>query len=162
MSCEQVRELLQDYATRELVPGERQAVDEHLLECDACRQELAVVSLVVSSLDSQPVLEPGPDFGQKVMAGLPSRRPVAPSPWWVLVLVPLLGGLIYVFRLPLATRLFGLLERGGVDPGWFSRVQLPLPTVQQLTLAPLVIAGLGLVLAVGGGVLFWRYLSERY
>ncbi len=162
MSCEQVKSLLQDYATRELEPAQRQLVDEHLLECERCRQELAVVSLVVSSLDSQPVLEPSPEFGRKVMAGLPARRPAAPSPWWVLVFVPVAAVLIYLYRVPLANWLVGFTRRLGVDFGWMSRVQLPSVTTQQLTLAPFVAAGLGLVLVVGGGIVFWQLYRERF
>lgn len=40
MTCEDVCDLLFLYASDELEPDERDSVDEHLLECETCRQAL--------------------------------------------------------------------------------------------------------------------------
>jgi len=164
MNCDDVKELLQDYVTRELDPDRRKFVDEHLLECDECRRELALVSVVVSSLDTIPVLEPSADFSRNVMAALPRRRMFVPNPSWALILAPILAGLAWLFRAQLLSGLLSLLRRCGVDPSAFSipaSVRLPAVSTAQLGLAVAVLTVLGLGLAIGTAVWCWqRYVRD--
>ncbi|MFO7638583.1 MAG: anti-sigma factor [bacterium] len=146
MNCEDVGRLLQDYAARELAPEARRAVDEHLAGCEECREELALLALVVAGLDRQPVLEPAPGFSARVMAGLPAQQRVL-HPAWALALLPVLAGLAWLFRAPLsgpvlrlAAALFERLPDPGAGAGELGRV---------LTAQPLLVAGAGLVLGLG-------------
>jgi len=163
MNCDDAKALLQDYATRQLTAEERHAIDRHLLDCEECRRELALISAVVSSLDSQPSLHPSPGFNHKVMASLPDQIRPTPSPWWSLLLVPVLGGLAYLFRSALSRGLLGLLDRTGIDWSALSQTRLPdLPAVspQNLALALLAAAGIGVAVVIGAATLCWRYYSE--
>ena len=156
MNCEEVRRSLQDYVTRELSPESRRLFDGHLVECAECQRELALMTALVSTLDHQPVLEPSPGFGQKVLASLPRQRSFALSPWWATALAPVLAGLVWLFRIPLERGVAGLLGQLGV-----SNVTVPVVSLQQAGIAAAAIVGLGLLVAAGGAVFCWRvYLQE--
>jgi len=154
MNCEEARRLLQEYAGRELEPEQRRRTDEHLVECEDCRRELALVALLVSSLDSRPVFEPSPGFSARVMGALPRRHPV-PHPAWTLFLLPVLGVPAWLFRLQLGETLVRLA-------GWLGlhgTVSLPRPapwSLGQLGLAAGVIVAGTLALTALGGWLYWR------
>ena len=81
MNCVEIRQSVQDYVTRELSIENRRLFDAHLVECAECQRELALMTALVSTLDHQPVLEPPPGFGQKVLASLPRQRSFSLSPW---------------------------------------------------------------------------------
>jgi len=156
MNCEEVRRSLQDYVTRELSPESRRLFDGHLVECAECQRELALMTALVSTLDHQPVLEPQPGFGEKVLASLPRQRSLALSPWWATALAPVLAGLVWLFRIPLERGVAGLLGQLGV-----SNVTVPVVSLQQAGIAAAAIVGLGLLVAAGGAVFCWRvYLQE--
>ena len=44
--CKDVNALLSKYQDNELTPAVRGKIDSHLIECDACRQELALLEQV--------------------------------------------------------------------------------------------------------------------
>lgn len=52
MNCEQITEYLSAYVERELEPGLRLNVDQHLDECDECRDALSGLFSVYSALDA--------------------------------------------------------------------------------------------------------------
>ncbi len=156
MNCEEVRRTVQDYVTRELSPENRRLFDAHLVECAECQRELALMTALVSTLDHQPVLEPQPGFGEKVLASLPRQRRIALSPWWSLALAPLLAGLIWLFRVPLERGIASLLGR--FVP---SDITMPALSMQNAAIAAAAVVGLGLLVAVGGALFCWRvYLQE--
>jgi anti-sigma factor RsiW len=157
MNCDEVKRSLQDYVTRELDPDSRRLFDAHLVECSECQRELALMTAVVSTLDHQAVLEPSAGFSHKVLASLPrQRRALLLSPWWAVALVPVLGGLAWLFRAPLERTLVELLGRSGI-----ANVTLPALTMQNAEIAAAAVAGLGLLVAAGGAVFCWRvYLQE--
>ncbi len=156
MNCDEVKRSIQDYVTRELGPEERRLFDAHLVECAACQRELAVMTAVVSTLDHQPVLEPQPGFGARVLAALPRQRAFAPSPWWALALAPVLGGLVWLFRVPIDQGAAGLLGRSGVSSSAW-----PMVSVQQAGMAAAAVVGLGLLVATGAAAFCWRvYLRD--
>jgi hypothetical protein len=163
MSCDAVRNLLQDYLTRDLPPAQRSMVDAHLLECDRCRQEMALMSVVVSGLSTQPVLEPSAGFTQRVVANLPARPKWVLSPWWSLALAPVLAGLAYLWRKPL---LGGLLEVAGwfgVDPAQLGSARLPdISGVSPGQLGLYTLFGTVLFLGVFslGVALCWKWYAE--
>jgi anti-sigma factor RsiW len=156
MSCDEFRGLLQDYVTRELEPEKRRQVDAHLLECDACQRELAILTAVVSSLGNQPVVEPSPDFASRVLGSLPRRQTWVPSPWLALLLVPVLGGVAYFARTAVASELSKLLGRLPHAPA-----QLPVPTAPQVALSAGVVVALGLLMSAGAAYYCWEmYLRD--
>lgn len=155
-NCGQLQSRLQDYVTRELDPEGRRLFDAHLVECAECQRELALMTAVVSTLDHQPVLEPPPGFGEKVLASLPRQRSYVPSPWWSLALAPLLAGLVWLFRAPLEHGVAALLGRPVV-----SSITIPAVSMQQAGIAAAAVVGLGLLVAAGGAVFCWQvYLRD--
>ncbi len=157
LSCAATKGLLQDYLARDLPPSQRAMVDAHLLDCEDCRQELALLSVVISGLVTQPVIEPPAGFTQRVLAGLPARSRFILNPWWSLALAPVLAGAAYLLRAPLVAGLFRVAEWSGL-----TRVQLP--AVPALTLGQIGLfgaAGAGVVLAAFGlGLAFcWRWYA---
>jgi len=159
MSCDDVKSRLQEYVTRELTSEGRRRVDEHLLECEECRRELALMSAIVSNLESQPVDEPSPDFSRKLMASLsPQRRQL--SPWLSLVLLPVLGGLGYLFRFQLVAGLARVLGWFGIDVGQLAAPHLPQVTSSQLALVPVAVGLVAVVTAATVAGLVWRYYAE--
>jgi len=154
---------MQDYLTRDLPAVQRALVDAHLLECDECRRELALMSAVMSGLSTQPVIEPPVGFTQRVLADLPARPRSFLSPWWSLALAPVLAGLAYIERVPLVNGLAGILSRLGVDPAQFTTLRLPQASGVTLGRAAFyAAAGTVLILAAFGlgTALCWRWYSE--
>ena len=157
MNCVEVRQAVQDYVTRELAPEDRRLFDAHLVECAECQRELALVTALVSSLDHQPVLEPAPGFGDKVLRSLPrQRRGLLLSPWWSLALGPILAGAVWLFRAPLERGIAGLFGR--YVPG---NITLPALTMQNAGIAAAAIALAGVAVTVGAGAYVWQvYLRD--
>ena len=156
MNCDDIRRSIQDYVTRELEPENRRLFDAHLVECATCQRELAIMTAVVSTLDHQPVPEPSPGFRGKVLASLPRQRGFAPSPWWAVALAPLLAGVVWLFRAPLERGMAGLMGQLG-----YGNVTLPALTMQNAGVAAVAVAGLGLLVTVGGVVFCWRaYIQD--
>jgi anti-sigma factor RsiW len=140
-----------------LAPDERRAVEEHLLSCAECRQELALLTIVVTSLDHQPVLEPGPDFSARVMARLPARVARTLSPLWSLVSVPVLGLIAFLFRVRFLSFLLGLASRFGI-----SAVRIPDLNPYDWFQPAFVLGIIAFSFAIFGGAVFfgWRYYSR--
>jgi anti-sigma factor RsiW len=156
MNCEEIRRSVQDYVTRELSIENRRLFDAHLVECPECQRELALMTALVSTLDHQPVLEPSPGFGEKVIAALPKQRRFLPSPLWSLALGPVLAGLAWLFRVPLERGIVYVVGRVGLDG-----FTLPVVSYQQAGIVAAAIVGLGLLVAAGGVVFCWRtYLQD--
>jgi len=156
MNCEEVRRSIQDYVTRELKPEDRRRFDAHLVECAECQRELALMTAVVSTLDHQMVLEPGPDFSEKVLSTLPRQRVLLLSPWWALALAPLLAGVVWLARVPIARGLDGLLGRVNV-----SHVTVPTLSLSQAGAGALAVALVGVAVAFGASAYAWReYLRD--
>ena len=156
MNCAEVRQSIQDYVTRELKSDDRRLFDAHLVECAACQRELAVMTAVVSMLDHQPVLDPRPGLSERVMQSLPRQRVFLLSPWWSLVLAPVLAGLAWLFRDPIKDGIVGLLGRFGT-----SRIAVPAPTLQNVGVGAVAVVGLGLLVTAGAAAVCWRaYLRD--
>lgn len=60
MNCTSANDKLPDWLNDELSLTERAAVDAHLAQCSACRQELAVTRQVWQLMGAVPTPEPGP------------------------------------------------------------------------------------------------------
>jgi hypothetical protein len=65
-NCKDMRELLSAYHDAELDSSERAQVEEHLNGCADCREELAVVQSVVSSLKSLPTVSLSKDYSADI------------------------------------------------------------------------------------------------
>jgi len=156
MNCVEVRQSVQDYVTRDLTPEDRRLFDAHLVECAECQRELALMTALVSSLDHQPVLEPPPGFGEKVLGSLPRQRGFVLNQWWSLALGPILAVAVWLFRTPIERGIAGLFGR--YVPG---SIALPALTMQSAGIAAAAVVGLGLLVAAGGVVFCWRvYIQE--
>jgi anti-sigma factor RsiW len=156
MMCSEVQALLQAYVMREIEPEQRRFVDSHVVDCSDCQRELALMTAVVSTLDHQPVLEPPPGFGEKVLAALPRQRAFVPSPWWALALAPLLAGAAFLLRGPVARALETVFSRSSL-----SHLSLPAVSFQQAGIAAGAVVVLGLLVAAGGAVFCWQtYLRD--
>jgi hypothetical protein len=126
------------------------------VECAECQRELALMTAVVSTLDHQPVLEPPPGFGEKVLASLPRQRSFVPSPWWALALAPVLAGACWMFRVPLERGVAGFLGRPDV-----SSITIPTVSLQQAGMVAAAVVGFGLLVAAGAAAFCWRtYLRD--
>jgi hypothetical protein len=62
MDCEEIREHLSAYVDDNLDAGGKARVEEHLLSCKACQQELASLKALVRELGSLESVEPPKDF----------------------------------------------------------------------------------------------------
>ncbi len=72
-SCSETRRV-QDYLDGALVPDEATAFREHLRGCAGCAAELAAWTHVFHTLDSTPLLDPGPALTERVLSAVvPSR-----------------------------------------------------------------------------------------
>jgi anti-sigma factor RsiW len=163
MNCTQVRSLLQDYAARELNPEQQRPVDEHLLTCPECRDELALLTVIVANLNRQPVSEPRPGFSSRVMAALPPNQAKVFNPWWSMLALPVLAGAAYFFRAALTGGFRAALHWLGLDRSLPNVPQVPNLgsfSPQQLAIVPLAAIGFGLALVVATAILGWRLYSE--
>ncbi|UCG42747.1 MAG: zf-HC2 domain-containing protein [candidate division WOR-3 bacterium] len=151
MNCNELKSLVQEYVTRELTPEDRHRVDTHVMDCQDCRRELALMSAVVSGLDSQPASEPPAGFAARVMAGLPRQRELVLSPWWSLAAAPVLGVLAYLFRAPLLESVLRLAGRTGI--GQVSVTELGLA---QMAIVPAVVVLLALGVTAAAATYCWR------
>lgn len=83
MECNEVRELLDIYLAQALTADEAQAVEAHVNQCDACRQEMEQMRELWSALDDPDLehmvmAEPTPlpeDFTAQVMQRIEAERP---------------------------------------------------------------------------------------
>jgi anti-sigma factor RsiW len=151
MNCDELKSLTQEYVTRELTPEDRHRVDTHLMDCQDCRRELALMSAVVSGLDSQPISEPSAGFAARVMARLPRQREFVLSPWWSLAAAPVLGVLAYMFRTPLLEFIVRLAGRAGVGQAPSAELSLA-----QMAIVPAVVVLLALGVTAAAATYCWR------
>lgn len=79
-----VGQLLSAYLDGELLPRETAGVQEHLLECRACREEYERLRVTKSLLGELPVAEPPAEFWGGVRS--PSASPAHRRAWWPPVL----------------------------------------------------------------------------
>ncbi|MDB5267773.1 MAG: hypothetical protein JWP58_813 [Hymenobacter sp.] len=74
MNCEETKEQLVDYLSRQLSAPEHEALAAHLAECAECRDELQAVERVWHTLGQAPVPEPGPQARPEFYAMLASFK----------------------------------------------------------------------------------------
>jgi len=75
-----VMESLEQYLSGELEPADREQIEAHLKQCEACREEVAAmedVSLLFDGLRGGGTVEPAPGFYARVMERVGERRPAA-------------------------------------------------------------------------------------
>jgi len=67
--------------------GEGAAIESHLEECDACRDEFRALQLVLNTVDSAPVPERGAEYGSQVWQRIEKRVGRGPRRsflhWWI-------------------------------------------------------------------------------
>lgn len=80
MKCARVRDKLMDYTSADLLPSESQRINEHLMDCEACRKALESARNASRALDLLGIEAPAPSLVGGVRARLeqhrPERRPV--------------------------------------------------------------------------------------
>lgn len=74
MNCDQAREQLTDYLTREMPVPERADLESHLAGCAACRRELGSLETAWSNLGALPAEVPGPETHTRFQAMLEAYR----------------------------------------------------------------------------------------
>jgi anti-sigma factor RsiW len=162
LKCPETQARFQEYATRELGPAARHEVDEHLLECADCRRELALLNAIVSALDLQPRPDPPAGFAARVLTRLPTRTRMPASPWWSLVLAPILIMVVTVFRAPLLRELAGVPARFGIRSHELGTAANVSGTgVQPLFVLGLALTALALAACVFGLVVGWKYYANE-
>jgi hypothetical protein len=66
---------------------EAAAIENHLAECDTCRDEFRALQLVLNTVDSTPVPERGPEYGSQVWQRIEKRIGARPKHgflhWWI-------------------------------------------------------------------------------
>jgi len=88
MRCREVRNRLLEYLYGSLEKSEKIQVESHLAACERCRREWLMWQKLEKALQEEPLLPPGPDFTQRVLAA--TITPVCTSKWarvalWVLI-----------------------------------------------------------------------------
>jgi len=73
-NCIEMRRRLVDQVFDELSPAERSDLDEHLLECSACRQYASRLGRTVSSLDNAPMMTASSRFDAQLTKRLRTER----------------------------------------------------------------------------------------
>jgi len=68
--------------------GDALATERHLEECGACRDLYSSLQRVLNVVDSLPVPDRGPDYGQQVWKRLQRRIPAGRGRWWSVWLRP--------------------------------------------------------------------------
>ncbi|HID95835.1 MAG TPA: hypothetical protein EYP53_07240 [Candidatus Latescibacteria bacterium] len=68
MDCKESRRLLNTYLDGLLSGEERKAVDDHLAVCEHCRTHYRLMEGILVAVESEPILELGEDFTERVMA----------------------------------------------------------------------------------------------
>jgi hypothetical protein len=67
--------------------AEAAAIESHLEECDACRDEFRTLQLVLNTVDSAPLPERGPEYGSEVWRRIEKRIGRRPRRsfvhWWI-------------------------------------------------------------------------------
>lgn len=81
MQCQYAQDLFSDYITGDLDRALAVTVKNHLSDCDACREELAGVRRLWTSLDAMPVVEPPVDLHAAVMKQLDAELLPAQESW---------------------------------------------------------------------------------
>ena len=73
MRCEEIQVHLSAYVEDEIEPGERQAIEGHLLECARCRHEIELLRRTVSGLKSLEEIEVPPRLTASIQAGIEAQ-----------------------------------------------------------------------------------------
>ncbi len=93
MECRSCTEFLTALLDSELTPELRSAVEVHLADCPACREELQSLALVGSTASGLTDLEPSPELWQRIAARLEPERVALPrfsrrESWWIALTRP--------------------------------------------------------------------------
>lgn len=76
MNCEQVQELLPEFADRQIRQALVAGVEEHLRQCPSCSNLLAVYRQNIELLATFPLLDPPADLGDRILERTTRRRGV--------------------------------------------------------------------------------------
>lgn len=91
--------------------GESRAIEAHLEDCEACRSEFRALQLVLNTVNSAPVPERGPDYGESVWRRIEKRvgrRAQRGFRWYIWA--PVMAGLI------MASFVAGRLSQRAIAP----------------------------------------------
>jgi len=97
MTHEEVRAYAFDYIRQELAPEQRQAVEEHLQVCEACRAYVEEVRALEHLLAEAPRVNPPPSLRANILQQTVYASRRRRLTWrWFPALVPVLAGLLLV------------------------------------------------------------------
>lgn len=75
MSCQQFVEIVTDYLEQQLDEARRLWTDEHLAECDACREYLRQMRETIAALRNLGDETLGADQRERILAAMRTARP---------------------------------------------------------------------------------------
>lgn len=87
MKCEQMEKTMVAYLDSKASPAERREIETHLVECAACREQVAEFRLLWGVLDELPVVAPSASFDAAVRARV-AQEPRRADLWAWLVPAP--------------------------------------------------------------------------
>lgn len=100
MTCQEIRQNLNDFVDEELSAQESSRVEQHLATCDACRQELAgLLALLEAARGLGSEVTPGRDLWPTIESRLESDRS-AGRQWWLQLAVA--GIALVILSVPLS------------------------------------------------------------
>ncbi|MXY98428.1 MAG: hypothetical protein F4Z29_11940 [Gemmatimonadetes bacterium] len=97
MNCESALSMVYEAVDRALSPEERRLLDAHLVGCERCRSEVAVLDALIETVESTPRSHPTEAFLSNVMERLPAP---SRSSWFAPALV--FPRLVFAFTLAAA------------------------------------------------------------
>lgn len=111
-NCAACRDALPDLLLRP-VSGAGEAVQAHLADCSACRDELVSLQRTMAVLDDWTAPEPSPWFDARLKARLREAEAAAPEGWWERMRSRLLFNTGRQFRPVMAGALAAVMLVGG-------------------------------------------------
>jgi len=93
-TCRHIRKKLSAYQDGEVEPAEKEAIEDHLRTCDACRKQHAALLQTYRMLRNLPEIESTPGFSRRILAKATQRK----EPEWIRVL----GGIFRLLPAPAA------------------------------------------------------------
>ena len=120
MKCSKIQKKLSAYQDRELEPREREQVWNHLLSCQACREQFAELERVWQTLEGLEQVHPDPWFYRQIVRKIkePREQGLLPTLQQVFRLsrVPVAVSIILIIGLLAGTYLGSILARCDLFP----------------------------------------------
>ncbi len=112
MTCREARIQIQTWLDAALESSLARALEDHLADCDTCRQEADALRALTETLSQEGLLRPSPELTARLLRQLAARRFRPATPRWAealtLVGAAAAGASLAVIGLPAAAHSLGL------------------------------------------------------